>query len=113
MVDRKKPFGSSGILAALVIAPRDFLYAVCGSEPCALATDGEGRKLFYTYAGEECPHCDVVVTNWITGELPKELHRYESETDERRRSGRRHSRRRHGRTPSHDDIGRGTFRAAG
>ncbi len=46
MTNRKKPFGSSGIEAAMLIAPRSFLYAICGSELCALATDDDGRELF-------------------------------------------------------------------
>ena len=110
--DRKKPFGSSGILAALLIAGREFLYAVCGSEPCAMATDGKGRELYYTYEGEECPHCGVVVTNWITGNLPKEQ-KVEPQRNERRLSSRRHSSRRHGRASAHDNRGSGRVGAAG
>lgn len=63
MSDRKRPRGSSGVLAALLIAPRTFCYCVCMS--CL-------RDLFYTYVGETCPHCGAVLTAecYVEGELP-------------------------------------------
>jgi hypothetical protein len=62
-MNRKRPFGSSGVLAALLIAPRSFAYCVCM---------GCLRDLFYTYPGEECPHCGAAVTAeaYVEGEMP-------------------------------------------
>jgi hypothetical protein len=60
-MDRKKPFGASGILAALLISPREFLYANCA--PCE-------RTLFYTYAGESCPFCGTIVEDFQEGAIP-------------------------------------------
>lgn len=61
-MNRKRPRGSSGVLAALLIAPRDFGYTFCA--PC-------NRKLFYTYVGEKCPFCEAVVTAFTVGSLPE------------------------------------------
>lgn len=62
MVYRKRPLGSSGVLAALLISPREFAYAVCGA--CS-------RRLYYTYAGEDCPFCGAAVTEFVEGRLPE------------------------------------------
>lgn len=63
---RKSLFNGSGLLAALLIAGRNFNYTVCNS--------GKGscrnRKLYYAYLGEECPHCGVAVTIHIRGQIP-------------------------------------------
>lgn len=65
MVNRKRPFGSSGVLAALLIAPRSFAYYICS---------GCMRTLFYTYAGETCPFddCGALVTAefYVEGYMP-------------------------------------------
>lgn len=58
--DRKRPEGTSGVLAALLIAPRTFCYCVCSR--CL-------RELFYTYPGESCPFCDAPVY-FVEGVLP-------------------------------------------
>lgn len=60
---RTKPRGSSGALAALLISPRTFSFCVCAR--CM-------RNLFYTYVGEDCPHCGAVVTPdyYVEGEMP-------------------------------------------
>lgn len=56
--NRKRPLGSSGALAALLISPRAFGYFIC---------KGCMRDLFYTYEGEECPFCGAVVDWYVEG----------------------------------------------
>jgi hypothetical protein len=67
-MDRKRPRGSSGVLAALLIAPRTFSFCVC--QNCL-------HSLYYTYVGEECPHCGARVTAecYVEGELPEQANR--------------------------------------
>lgn len=60
-MDRRKPHLASGILAALLLAPRDFAYTLCDS--CQ-------RKLFYIYPGELCPHCNARVKHFVEGQFP-------------------------------------------
>lgn len=64
-MNRQRPRGSSGVLAALLIAPRSFSFCVC---------QGCLHMLFYTYVGEECPFCDALVTaeSYVEGELPEQ-----------------------------------------
>src|SRR5689334_10495313 len=84
MAKRTKRFGSmsSGALACLMFAPRDFFYVMCG--PC-------GRLLYYTYPSEPCPFCGKVITEFIAGDLPaKDRPREPHRTKGRRpRGGRR------------------------
>lgn len=61
-MNRKQPFKAVGVLAAILISPRNFLYTNC--EKCE-------RTLYYTYAGESCPFCGTVVTDFQRGQLPK------------------------------------------
>jgi hypothetical protein len=62
-MNRKKPHGSSGVLAALLISPRTFSFCVC---------PGCMRDLYYTYVGELCPVCGTLVTPeyHVEGEMP-------------------------------------------
>lgn len=62
-MDRKKPRGSSGVLAALLISPRTFSFCVC---------PGCMRNLYYTYVGESCPGCGTRITPeyHVEGEIP-------------------------------------------
>lgn len=62
---RTKPLYASGFISSLQIAPRDYHYTVCNSQACA------GRKLFYTYVGEACPHCGETVNVFVEGEVPR------------------------------------------
>jgi hypothetical protein len=63
MSDRRRPQGR-GALRALLIAPRPFAYFVC--------VHGCMRSLYFTFAGEECPHCDTLITAecYVQGEMP-------------------------------------------
>jgi hypothetical protein len=93
MADRKKRFGSlsSGALACLMFAPRDFFYVMCG--PC-------GRLLYFTYPGEACPFCGKVITEFIAGDVPEPDRPREGvhERKRRRRGGRKRERRQGRRT---------------
>jgi hypothetical protein len=61
-MNRKQPFKAVGVLAAILISPRNFLYTNCAV--CEIS-------LYYTYAGEECPFCGTVVEDFQQGVLPK------------------------------------------
>lgn len=50
------------MLAALLIAPRDFNYTNCVK--CE-------KSLYYTYLGEPCPTCGEIVTDFQHGQFPK------------------------------------------
>jgi DNA-directed RNA polymerase subunit RPC12/RpoP len=52
---------ASGFVASLQIAPRDYHYTVCS---------GCGAKLYFTYVGENCPHCSARVTVFVEGNVP-------------------------------------------
>lgn len=58
---RSKPALASGFAASLQIAPRDYHYTVCS---------GCDRKLYFTYVGEDCPHCGAAVTVFVEGQVP-------------------------------------------
>lgn len=68
-MDRKRPFGSSGVLASLYISPRTYAFFVC---PRCL------RELYFTLAGETCPlefggaECGALITaeHYVQGEMP-------------------------------------------
>lgn len=62
---RTKPAYASGFISSLQIAPRGYPYTVCSN--C-------NQKLFFTYVGEDCPHCGAVVTVFVEGCVPP-LHR--------------------------------------
>jgi predicted amidophosphoribosyltransferase len=87
-MDRRKPFGASGALAAQLISPRNFDYYIC---------PGCMRDLYHTFVGEDCPHCGARVTSdhYVEGELPngKNL-RASSRAAEVGRGGRRRGGRR-------------------
>ncbi|HEX8746847.1 MAG TPA: hypothetical protein VF717_06570 [Pyrinomonadaceae bacterium] len=83
-MNRKQPFKAVGVLAAILISPRDFLYTNC--EKCEVT-------LYYTYVGEECPFCGTIITDFQQGRLPKAEVTTTSNGNGHKR--RRHSRRQH------------------
>jgi hypothetical protein len=108
-MNRKRPFGSSGVLAALLIAPRTFSFCVCM---------GCLRDLFYTYPGEECPHCGAAVTAecYVEGELPAQAdgHRLDLRASaHEQRSGGRAARRPAGRVTRRGSRSRPASNVAG
>jgi hypothetical protein len=62
---RSKPALASGFAASLLIAPRDYHFTRCDSPACA------GRKLYFTYVGEDCPRCGARVTVFVEGVVPR------------------------------------------
>lgn len=60
---RPIPNGHRGAIATLLIAPRTWSYYICGA--CL-------RELYFTYAGESCPHCDSTDLWYDEGGLPGE-----------------------------------------
>ena len=77
---RRRPGGpGDGVLAALLISPRDFLYTRCA---------GCNLNLYYTYPGEPCPFCDRTVGGFITGRLPTAATHGGQNNDESRASAR-------------------------
>lgn len=60
-MSRRIPRGASRVAAWLLVSPRDFLTTFC--EKCR-------TSLYYTYVGEECPHCGEVVTTAFAGRIP-------------------------------------------
>jgi hypothetical protein len=62
---RSRPHGASGAVACMQIAPRDYHFTVC-DQP-----GGCGRRLFFTYVGEDCPHCGTRVKTFVEGNPPR------------------------------------------